>query len=406
MLLCRRNQRGTKDDAPFARDESGRPAVARRGQSPKPGETMFDPRKYEKKIEDSRKRLAVAARFKEPDRVPILISTAGSYYSRLFGYNIRDYYTVNEVKLDVQLKGLEWAFEELDDDRTSYGVSCDMGPVGEAVYWDMPIEYPDDTSPRAVPIIHTAADIEKLPVPDPEGHPGLKKVEENFEDFKALAKKRGVNLPLGGGTVGIHPPLSCACALMGPDKVYELMAVDKELAGRLFDKCFEAFCKLRDYYDAKAGRKTTSIGLADDNSAFISNKMYREQIFKYNMAIYEKYGRDGRAFHADGPNDHHFEMYANDMKLTRIDMGGFSSIEAAKKYLGGKVFFSGGLNCKDLYYDFATAKPKIDHAIRIGAPGGGYALAIGGETYPGVNPDTLIQSVAYAKEAGKYPIRL
>jgi uroporphyrinogen-III decarboxylase len=99
-------------------------------------------------------------------------------------------------------------------------------------------------------------------------------------------------------------------------------------------------------------------------------------------------------------------MYANDMNLTSMDMGGWSSIEAAKKYLGGKVRFSGGLNCKDFYYDFETAKPKIEHAIRIGAPGGGFTLAIGGETYPGVNPDTLIKGVAYAKKVGKYPIKI
>jgi len=366
---------------------------------------MFNPAKYEKRIKESRKRLAITSRFEEPDRVPILISTAGSYYSRLFGYNIRDYYTDLEVQIEVQLKGLEWAYEELQDDRTSYALRCELGPLGEAILWDMPIEYPDDTSPRAVPILETESDILKLPVPEPEGHPGLKMVEERFERFKEIARKRGIKLPLGGGRVGIHPPLSCACALMEPTKVYELMATDKDLAKILFDKCFEAFCKLRDYYDKKDGRKTTSIGLADDNSAFISNRMYREQIFRYNMAIYEKYGRDGRFLHADGPNDHHFEMYANDMKLTRMDIGGFSSIDAAKKYLGGKVVFSGGLNCRDLYYDFETAKPKVDHAIEVGAPGGGYIFAIGGETYPGVNPDTLIKVVAYAKERGRYPIQ-
>ncbi|MCK5329575.1 MAG: hypothetical protein KAR36_13320, partial [Candidatus Latescibacteria bacterium] len=102
----------------------------------------------------------------------------------------------------------------------------------------------------------------------------------------------------------------------------------------------------------------------------------------------------------------HFKTYADVMKLKAMDMGGFSQIEHAKRYLKGKVFFSGGLNCKDLYEDFEAARPVVERAIRIGAPGGGYALAIGGETYPGVNPDTLIQVVAYAKEIGTYPIRI
>ncbi len=38
--------------------------------------------------------------------------------------------------------------------------------------------------------------------------------------------------------------------------------------------------------------------------------------------------------------------------------------------------------------------------------GGGFTLAVGGETYVGVNPKTLIRVVEYAKQAGKYPIRL
>jgi len=42
--------------------------------------------------------------------------------------------------------------------------------------------------------------------------------------------------------------------------------------------------------------------------------------------------------------------------------------------------------------------------IRIGAPGGGFILAIGGETYYGVPPEYLIRAVAYAKEIGRYPI--
>lgn len=31
------------------------------------------------------------------------------------------------------------------------------------------------------------------------------------------------------------------------------------------------------------------------------------------------------------------------------------------------------------------------------------ALAVGGETYAGVNPHTLCQVVAYVREAGRYP---
>lgn len=365
----------------------------------------FDPAKYEDRIKESAMRLEVAKRFQEPDRVPITISTAGSFYTKLFGYNIRDYYIDRELSIEVQVRGLRWAFEELGDDRTGYGLHLDLGPVYEGLYFDCPIEYPDDTSPRIVPRLETPEDIEKLRIPDPEDHPKVRWVYEEYERFKELARKMGLDhLPVGGG-FGIHPPLSCACAIMNPTLVYELMYTEPKLIHRFFRKLLLAFFKLREFHDKYFGVRTESIGLADDNSAFVSDPMYREMVMPYNMAIYERYGRRGRYLHADGPNDHHFKTYADVMKLTEMDIGGFSDVENAKRDLGGKVFFSGGLNCKDLYYDFERARPAVERAIRIGAPGGGYALAIGGETYPGVNPDTLIKVVQYAKEIGKYPIR-
>jgi len=366
---------------------------------------MFSPDRYAKRIEESRKRLEITRQFREPDRVPITISVAGSFFSRLFGCNIRDYYTDIDTCIDVQLKGLEWAYDELQDDRTGYGLHCEFGPIGEGLYFGMPIEYPDDTSPWIVKALETPEQIEAFEVPDPVESPGIREADRKIEAFKARVQERGIKLPAGGG-IGIHPPLSCACALAEPELIFTLMYEEPELIHRFFRKLLEAFCRLVDYRDSLSGHKTQSIGLADDHSAFVSNAMYREFVFPYNMAIYERYGKKGRHLHADGPNDHHFEMYANDMKLTSMDIGGFSDIANAKPALRGKAVFSGGLNCRDLYYDLETAKPVIDRAIRIGAPGGGFILAVGGETYVGVNPDTLVQAVAYAKEAGRYPVRV
>lgn len=364
---------------------------------------MFDPSKYASRIEESKVRHQIAARWEDPDRVPIHISTGGSFYSRLFGCNIRDYYTDIDTCIDVQLKGLEWAYEELQDDRTGYGLSLDIGPISEGLYFGLPIEYPDDTSPWIEKALETPAQIDAFEVPDPAEAPGIQEHMKRVQAFKDRVKERGIDLPAGGG-LGIHPPISCACALADPQLIFSLMYEEPELIHRFFAKLTDAFCRLVDWQDSLSGHKRQSIGLADDHSAFVSNKMYREFVFPYNMAIFEKYGHKGRGFHADGPNDHHFEMYANDMKLTSMDIGGFSDIANAKPALHGKTCFSGGLNCRDLYYDLETARPVIDRAIRIGAPGGGFTLAIGGETYVGVNPDTLCKAVAYAKEAGRYPI--
>ena len=150
-----------------------------------------------------------------------------------------------------------------------------------------------------------------------------------------------------------------------------------------------------------------SIGLANDNSAYVSNKMYCEMVLPFDKAIYERYGKKERYLHADGPNDHNFKTFAEDLKLTSMDIGGFSSIDAAVRDMKGKVVIHGGLNNKDLYRGLTDeTKEKIKHAIKVAAPGGGYEFAIGGETYPGVSPETLIELVKYVREVGKYPINI
>ncbi len=201
----------------------------------------------------------------------------------------------------------------------------------------------------------------------------------------------------------MHPPLSAACALAGSQRIYGWLYEEPEIIGVLFDKLLETYFRVKDYEDEvfHGGRQRTSAHLSDDNSAFLSADMYRKMVMPYNRAIYDRYGKHARTLHADGPNNHLFALYADEMKLTEMDIGGFSDIAAAKPALAGKTVIWGGLNCKDLYGDFATAQPVVERAVAIGAPGGGFILAVGGEAYAGVNPDTLAQVVNYAQQISR-----
>jgi uroporphyrinogen-III decarboxylase len=362
--------------------------------------------RYRDRIEASRQRIEIASRFEEPDRVPIAISVAGSFYCSLFGYEIGDYYTDLDLQIDAQHRGQQWAFEALGDDRTGAGIHLDIGPIAEGVLFDCEIVRPRGTSPWIVHRIHDIADIERLEVPDPEAHPGVQEINRRGERLREEVERRGIRLPAGGGFGGIHPPLSAACALADPALIYQWMYTEPEWIKVLFDKLLAAYCRCLDYSGKRAGRAIESVGLADDHSAFVSNEMYRAQVLPYNRAIYERYGAHGRYLHADGPNDHHFALYADELRITRMDIGGFSDIAAAKSAMHGRTVISGGLNCRDLYRDFEAARPAVERAIRIGAPGGGYIFGVGGETYAGVNPDTLIRVVEYAKRIGRYPITI
>ena len=362
----------------------------------------FDPDRYRDRIAQSERRLAIAYSFQEPDQVPVLIPLGGSFFCDLFGYNIAEYYQRRDLNLEVQLKGLQWSYEELQDDRTGFGIGLDIGPRGEGLLFGGELVQPDGTSPWVRPIIHEPADVERLRIPDPANTPGVQWYYSQLQQLRDLAKDRGVTIPVSGG-LGIHPPLSAACALAGAERIYRWMYDEPALIHQLFDKLLQAFFRLADYADELAGEPRTVIGLADDNSAFVSEPMYREFVLPHNRAIYERYGTNGRYLHADGPNDHLFALYANELHLTSMDIGGFSDIAVAKREMHGKTIIEGNINCKDLYRDFETARPVVERIVSIGAPGGGYIFAVGGEAYAGINPDTLIQSVRHAQHITRKP---
>jgi uroporphyrinogen-III decarboxylase len=366
----------------------------------------IDLSKYEKRIEASRARVQAAHAFREGDRVATHVSAAGSYFCWLFGVDIAEYYADIDLQIDVQTRGMEWWLENLNDDRTYFGLGLDRGPTGEAVVFNTEIERPSGTSPWCVRFVKDGADVEKLTWPDPRDNPQVQETLRLAEQFKEKVAKLDIGLPAGGGYVGIHPPLSCSCAIADPVWVYEMMIAEPRVIEALFEKCYHAFCDIRDYMDELAGRPSESLGLADDNCSFISSRMYNDYVLPWNQRLYARYGQKGRYLHSDGPHHQHFRTYVDIVRLNHCDTGGWSKLQPAVDILkpGGCVV-NGNLNCRDFYGPFdETLRRKIRQTIRIAAPGGGYVFAIGGETYAGVDPDTLIQGFDYAHEVGKYPI--
>ena len=369
----------------------------------------FDPGAYKARLAEARNRYEAAAAFREADRVPVAISAGGSYYAHhLAGANIRTYFTDLDTMVRAQVAGLRWRMEALGDDTRRLGLRLDLGPVQEGLVFDTPIEFPDDTSPRIVPILKTRDDVLRLRVPDFEDHPRIRWFIERGEKFTRTAAEMGYkDLAPSRPRLTIHPPLSAACAIMDPTRVYEMMALEPDLAGVLLDKCLETFIRLIEFWDRRYGTKTTHLGLADDNTCFISNEMFRRFVLPRNLALYERFGSEHRSLHTDGPSDQHFVTYADDIRLDMMDIGGWSSIDAAVRGMKGKVLIHGAMNNRDLYSGLTDeAKRKMRRQMRVAGPGGGYEFAIGGETYVGVEPGTLVEFVAYAKEIGRYPIRL
>jgi len=369
--------------------------------------------RYEADRQERWERLRVAAEFREPDRVPVCFGIGGSYYCWLFGYRIHEYYATPELQPEVQLKGIEWEYEALRaDSSTATGLRCDIGPLAEAIVFGADIARPEGTSPRIEHIVHDSRDIERLRHIEPRRNPRLKDFFRRHERFNVAARKMGVKLALNEKpSLGIHPPLSCACALMSPTKVYEMMYTEPDLLRRFLDKCWNAFCAYSDYFDRlyHRPRKRRSVGLADDNISQISAEMFRRFEMPYYLKLREQHQAEQFSLHTDGPNDQHFKVLADEVRLTSMDIGGYSRLENAVRDMKGKVVIYGGLKCWDFYAPgrmTAETRRKVIHAIHLAAPGGGFHLAIGGETYVGVSPDGICELVRFIKRWAKYPIAL
>ncbi len=376
---------------------------------PSPLDFSLDP--FKKDVEERNKRLRTAESFKEADRVPVAFSIGGSYYCWMNGYDIGEYYANPEMQIEAQLKGLRWLYEDLRaDSSTNSCLWYEIGPIQEAIVFGADIERPAGTSPRIVHKYKTVAEAaEKLSFPAPADNPRLKQVLADGERFKKAAAKMGAKIPAYVPTnPAIHPPLSCLCALVDPAVVYEAMYEEPETVKAAMEKCFAAYTA---YYDLewKAGGPNGGAWMADDNCCFISAELFREFEMPYYHRIKERYKPGQFHLHTDGPSDHLFKTLATESGITQMDIGGFSKLENAVRDMKGKVYISGGLNCKDFFDQGPMpeeTRKKALRAIKLAAPGGGFNLAIGGETYVGTSPQGICELVRLVEERGKYPISI
>ncbi|MEM2409856.1 MAG: uroporphyrinogen decarboxylase family protein [Thermofilaceae archaeon] len=369
----------------------------------------FKLEKYERVLEENRRRVEAALSFEEPDRVPVQINVQGAYYAWLFGVPLRDYYTDLKLMAEVQLKGLEWRLSWLRDDVTSVAITLDLGAVAEGIVFSCRIVMPDDSdpwrSPWIVPKIKSLDDIDRLEVPDPRDLPAVRDVYRRLEELRRLVRDRYGNIPVWGG-LQIHPPVSAAGSLMGPERLYSWLYRYPDEMHKLFRKLEEAFVALYEYHCEVTGSEPGSLYLADDHSGYLNRRMYEEFALPYNLRLFERFGTRYRYLHMDSPMHHIADIVRDVYRVNHADLGVESDIRLIAREFKGRVSFNGNANWRALLSGSRTLiEVEVERCIYYAAPGGGYIFDNGGETYAGVPPELLKYEVEYAKRVGKYPIK-
>ncbi|MEM3137598.1 MAG: uroporphyrinogen decarboxylase family protein [Thermofilaceae archaeon] len=367
-------------------------------------------KRYEKVLEENRRRLETVRGFEEPDRVPVIINIQGPYYARLFNIPLSIYYRDLKVMLDVQVKGLEWKLNWLKDDLVYMGVSLDWGPITEGVFFNCEIIMPDQKtpwrSPWIIPSIKSLEDIDRLEVPDPRQHKEVKKFYSQLEELRRLAREYYEGLPVGG-MFQIHPPVSAAGSLLGPQRLYTWMIKYPDEMHKLFKKLEEAYVLLQEHYYEVTSSEPGYLGLNDDHAGYLSRKLYEKFALPYNTRLYERFGTKDRYLHMDSRMDHITDIVRDVYKVKYVDVGVENDISIIAREFKGKVIIDGNADWRVLLCgEFELIEREVEKCIYYAAPGGGYVFDNGGETYAEVPPEALKYEVEYAKNVGRYPINL
>ena len=368
----------------------------------------FDIEIYSTVLKENNKRIEKTYMFEEADRVPVVIGLGGPYYAKLFGYTLAEYYNDLSVMLDSQIKGIKWRLSWLKDDFTSVGVFLDVGSIFEGIFFGCRIEMPSLKdpwkSPWIVPCIKSIEDIDKLEVPDPREHSGVKEYYRRLEKFEEKVRYYYGNIPVSG-RFQIHPPISAAGSLLGPRRLYYWMYKYPNEMNKLFKKLEEAFILLQEYYYEIKGNSYGSIGLADDHAGYLNRNMYERFVVPHNLRLYQLFGSKRRYLHMDSHMDHITDILVNVYKLNSVDVGVENDIKVLADAFKDKIVFNGNADWRVLIDEsFEKIELEVEKCIYFAAPGGGYIFDNGGETYTGVPPDKLRYEVEYAKKVGRYPI--
>jgi hypothetical protein len=355
--------------------------------------------------EENRQRLRACQRFKVTDRTPVVLSISRRCIFEARGREIGDYYHNPRTQLEQQLLNHKWLIEHAVDDRvidtTAVTVAPDLSTL-RGGYFEVDIQWFNDGSASAIPILHRPEDIDALEVPDVDGGPYGRKVRW-YREMADMAAEYEVTLngrPLqvratvgsGGG------PIPDAYALAGQN-LFLWMASDPDRVHRLMDVLVTTFVQFQRHVRDLRGDGYENLGMGCDAGEMLSPKSYREFVVPYYGRCYDAFPGD-RGLHMCGKIDHLVPVIAQDLQITHLTGFGFpTDPQLLAQWMGGRVVMSGGLNPVILLEGPPDAiRRECYRYLEAFASYGGYVLQDGNNIAPGT-PLAHMAAVVEASEA-------
>jgi uroporphyrinogen decarboxylase len=335
-------------------------------------------------------RVMSALSFKEPDRVPLLL-TLTMHGAKELGLSLKDYFASPQNIFEAQVKMQK---------KYSNDFYCGIyyGPI-EIEILGVEVIFPEDGPPNSGdPLIKKFSDIRNLSFPRVNKCKRLKEVLKSISLLKEYSKGE---VPIVGVAMS---PFSVPVMQMGFDRYMELIYQNGSSFNELMEKN-KKFCI--EWSNAQLDAGATSVVYFDPVSS--TTIINREQFIKTGYKIAKDTIKNIK-----GPVAMHFASgrCLNIIDLLpdiKIAMAGVSILEDLQKLKAasyGKFSLAGNLNGIEMRRWTADETTEIvKGAIIKGGPGGGFILSDNhGEIPFQVSEEILLGISETVKKYGNYPI--
>ena len=369
----------------------------------------YDPQNMER----SRKRCEARQNFGMVDRVPVLFCVERRYFLPLLGCGFHEFVKDVETHYDLQLQYNKYRIENVvedfcfDESVTVYPFFENMvnaSGMGGDIHWS------DNDPPRAVPVLKTVEDIDRLPVPEPtSGLWGRRlqwwlRMKELAAETEVIFNGRKGRVELAPLDIGWEGPHMIAIDLAG-ENFYLWMLEYPEACHRLLDKITTGMIQAARLFRQVDPRPRSAYGTAEDSAQIMSADHFKQFVVPYDLRLYEAFGaglKNGRGMHMCGDSTHLHRALVEDLKITSFDLFGYRVTPAvAAKSFGGKVLLWGNINpMLMLNGSKQDVKAAARECLEVLAPCGGLLLGDGANVCPGTPLENLAALTEAAQEYG------
>ncbi len=335
-------------------------------------------------------RLQTAMSHKEADRVPFLLPTI-MQGAKLLGLSIEQYLDSPQAVAEGQLR----LREHLRHDAVMGFLSA----ATEAAAFGADIHYSENGPPNAgAPSIKDPRDIDLLPVPEIDDHPGLLKT---LEVIKTLARESNGEFPVMAAVVS---PFSLPIMQMGFGPYIELIYDDQPRFWRLMETNIRFVVR---WANAQLEAGATAISYADPMSSatVIPPPLFLQTGWVVAQRTLPQINGPMALSLASGRG---LPILKDIIPLGFVGVSAsiLEDLSLVKAQCANKLTVMGNLNGIEMVnWTPEIAQQKVKQALRDAAPGGGFVLTDNHGEIPWQVPDEVLVAIRDAVEQwGNYPL--